>query len=89
MPAYDFRCIACSNVCEVTRPSSDDSPVICPVCGGATKQVFHAVGVHFKGSGFYNTDYSNRAPSTPAPSTSESATPSCPSGGCEGCPAAE
>lgn len=57
MPAYDFRCIECSNVCEVTRSTSDDSAVICPVCGGATKQVFHAVGVHFKGSGFHNTDY--------------------------------
>jgi putative FmdB family regulatory protein len=85
MPSYDFRCKECSHVCEVTRPGSDDSPVVCPVCGGDTKQVFHPVGVHFKGSGFHNTD--NRRPEK------VSDAPSCPaageSGGCAGCPAAE
>jgi putative FmdB family regulatory protein len=87
MPAYDFRCVDCSNVCEVIRPGRDDSPVACPVCGGATKQVFHPVGVHFKGSGFYNTDYRHSS-SLPAPSAPASA-PSCPAGGCESCPSAE
>jgi putative FmdB family regulatory protein len=86
MPAYDFRCTACSNVCEVRRPASDDSPVPCPVCGAATKQVFHPVGVHFKGSGFHNTDNRKTAPPTdPSP-------PTCPASGesgCAGCPAAE
>jgi putative FmdB family regulatory protein len=86
MPAYDFRCVACSHVCEVTRPSSDDSPVVCPVCGGATKQVFHAVGVHFKGGGFYNTDHPKAPVSAPV---SSGEAPPCPSGGCENCPAAE
>ena len=84
MPAYDFRCVECSTICEVTRRSSDDSAVLCPECGGATKQVFHLVGVHFKGSGFYNTD--SRTSSAVAPA----AAPACPSGGsCAGCPAAE
>jgi len=84
MPAYDFRCIECSSVCEVTRSPRDDSPVTCPECGGATKQVFHAVGVHFKGSGFHNTD--NRKVPAPEPVSP----PACPSGGgCAGCPAAE
>jgi len=85
MPAYDFRCTSCAHVCEVTRPGSDDSPVPCPMCGGVTKQVFHPVGVHFKGSGFHNTD--NRKPAAP-----ESAPATCPAsdgGGCAGCPAAE
>jgi predicted nucleic acid-binding Zn ribbon protein len=45
--------------------------VDCPACGGDTKQVFHAVGVHFKGSGFHNTDY------RPKPASSD----------CDSCPA--
>jgi putative FmdB family regulatory protein len=88
MPAYDFRCVSCSRVCEVTRGARDDSPVRCPACGGETKQVFHPVGVHFKGSGFHNTD--NRK-AEPAPAT-EGEAASCPAadaGTCEGCPAAE
>jgi len=78
MPAYDFRCIECATVCEITRPGSDDSPVPCPSCGGATKQVFHPVGVHFKGSGFHNTDY--------RPKPAAEAAPACPSAsaGCGG-----
>jgi putative FmdB family regulatory protein len=83
MPAYDFRCVDCATVCEVTRPARDDSPVSCPACGGATKQVFHPVGVHFKGSGFHNTDNRKAEPAVTAE------TPSCPDGGCAGCPAAE
>ena len=85
MPAYDFRCTRCSTVFEVTRSGSDDSPLSCPECGGATKRVFTPVGVHFKGAGFYNTDSRNPPVSAPA------AAPACPSagGGCAGCPAAE
>jgi putative FmdB family regulatory protein len=84
MPAYDFRCTSCSAITEVRRPSTDSTDVVCPICGGPTKQVFHPVGVHFKGSGFHNTD--NRKPSK------EESAPSCPSAGgegCAGCPAAE
>lgn len=66
MPAYDFRCTACGTITEVTRPAADDSPVACPQCGAATKQVFHPVGVHFKGSGFHNTDYRPK-PASEAP----------------------
>lgn len=84
MPAYDFRCKDCSETFEVNRSSSDDSPVPCPICGGETKRVFTPVGVHFKGSGFHNTDYKPK----PKPSESE-----CGSAGskpeCKGCPAAE
>lgn len=86
MPSYDFRCVKCSTVREVTRSARDDSPVTCEECGGETKQVFHPVGVHFKGSGFHNTD--NRRPETKPTDA-----PACPAagdgGGCAGCPAAE
>jgi len=72
MPAYDFRCLKCGSTCEVVRPVADRSPVVCPTCGGDTKRVFTPVGVAFKGSGFYNTDYKNagKAPK---------AEPACPS----------
>jgi putative FmdB family regulatory protein len=85
MPSYDFRCVVCAAVREVTRSARDDSPVVCPECGGATKQVFHAVGVHFKGSGFHNTDNRKAVHEEPA------AGPACPASGtgCAGCPAAE
>jgi putative FmdB family regulatory protein len=86
MPTYDFKCIACAVVTEVSRPSSDDSPVACSACGGETRRVFSAVGVHFKGGGFHNTDYKKKD----AP---PSDTPSCDSAGskpaCSSCPAAE
>lgn len=65
MPAYDFKCLSCSTVFEVRRSLSDDSAVQCPECGGDTKQVFHPVGVHFKGTGFFNTD--SRPASSPEP----------------------
>jgi putative FmdB family regulatory protein len=88
MPAYDFRCTECSCVSEVSRPSSDDSPIPCPQCGAPTKQVFYPVGVHFKGSGFHNTDYrraddAGTAADSPCPAA-DSGSPSCAE-----CPAAE
>jgi putative FmdB family regulatory protein len=89
MPAYDFKCTACSKVFEVTRPSSDDSPVACPECSSPTKRVFSAVGVHFKGSGFYKTD-SRKQPKDETPAPAPAACPSAaPGGACEGCPAAK
>lgn len=85
MPAYDFKCKSCSELFEISRPAADDSPVPCPRCGGETKQVFHAVGVHFKGSGFHNTDYRRKdAPSESAPCESAGSKPAC-----GNCPAAE
>jgi putative FmdB family regulatory protein len=89
MPAYDFRCTACGRQFEITRPASDTSPVPCPDCGAETKRVFTPVGIHFKGSGFHNTDY-KKSPASPA--STGSPEPSCPSagasGGCANCPAA-
>lgn len=85
MPAYDFKCRTCSRVFEVSRSSSDDSPVACPDCGGATKRVFSAVGVHFRGSGFHNTDYRPKpAEAPPAPACGAASSSGC----CADCPAA-
>ncbi|MDO8964087.1 MAG: zinc ribbon domain-containing protein [Coriobacteriia bacterium] len=84
MPAYDFKCKKCSEVFEITRPASDDAAVPCPMCGGETKQVFHAVGVHFKGSGFHNTDYRKKEAPAEGGCAAAGSTPAC-----GGCPSAE
>jgi putative FmdB family regulatory protein len=94
MPAYDFKCKTCSEIVEVNRSATDDSPVPCPKCGGDTKMVFHPVGVHFKGSGFHNTDYKSRSADTAGDPAGEPAAPApCSSAGskpaCDGCPAAD
>jgi len=79
MPAYDYKCTACSKVFEIVRPPRADAAVPCPTCGAATKQVFHAVGVHFKGSGFHNTDYRKKEPAAAesAPCEAAGSTPAC------------
>lgn len=90
MPAYDYRCTACDVVFEVVRSISDSTAQTCPHCGGDTKRVFTPVGVHFKGSGFYNTDSRKAAaPETKEPAASTGSCPASASGGCAGCPASE
>jgi putative FmdB family regulatory protein len=84
MPAYDFKCTRCSTVFEITRPSSEDSMVPCVECGADTKRVFSPVGVHFKGSGFHNTDYRPKPKEESAPCDSTGS-----SSACAGCPAAK
>lgn len=65
-------------VTEVTRPSSDDTPVLCPECGDEMKRVFQPTGVHFKGSGFHNTDYAKKErPSVDSACGSAGSGPAC------------
>ncbi|MBA3301938.1 MAG: zinc ribbon domain-containing protein [Thermoleophilaceae bacterium] len=56
MPLYEYKCEK-GHLMEVLQSMSDDPVTECEKCGAATKRVFHAPAVHFKGSGFYNTDY--------------------------------
>ena len=56
MPIYEYRCENGHNF-EVMQRMSDDPITKCQVCGAPVQRVFHPVAVHFKGSGFYNTDY--------------------------------
>jgi putative FmdB family regulatory protein len=86
MPAYDYKCKVCSEVFEIVRKSSDDAAVPCPACGGETKQVFHPVGVHFKGSGFHNTDYRKKEPAATESTPCEAAGSKT---ACGNCPAAD
>jgi putative FmdB family regulatory protein len=59
MPFYEYRCDA-GHRFEVMQRMSDDPVAECSSCGRPVQRVFHPVAVHFKGSGFYNTDYGKR-----------------------------
>ena len=59
MPIYEYRCKK-GHTFEVLQRFSDDPVSSCEVCGIPVQRVFHPVAVHFKGSGFYNTDYGTR-----------------------------
>ncbi|MGA9102753.1 FmdB family zinc ribbon protein [Aeromicrobium sp.] len=56
MPTYQYLCTECGEALEVQQSFSDDALTVCPVCEGRLRKVFNAVGVVFKGSGFYRND---------------------------------
>jgi putative FmdB family regulatory protein len=56
MPIYEYRCEN-DHLFEVMQRMADDPLQACTICGAPVQRVFHPVAVHFKGSGFYNTDY--------------------------------
>lgn len=60
VPTYRYVCTDCGNQLEVVQKFTDDALTACPTCEGRLRKVFSAVGVVFKGSGFYRTD--SRAP---------------------------
>lgn len=56
MPTYQYRCTTCAGELEVVQKFTDDPLTECPACPGDLRKVYNAVGVVFKGSGFYATD---------------------------------
>ena len=56
MPTYQYSCTDCGHFFEAVQSFSDDSLTVCPQCEGRLRKVFNAVGVVFKGSGFYRND---------------------------------
>ena len=56
MPTYAYACTECDHRFEAVQSFSDDSLTVCPECEGRLRKVFNAVGIVFKGSGFYRTD---------------------------------
>jgi putative FmdB family regulatory protein len=56
MPIYEYRCEN-GHLFEVMQKITDDPVTECQECGAPVQRVFHPIAVHFKGSGFYNTDY--------------------------------
>ena len=59
MPIYEYRCEN-GHTFEVMQRMTDDPVSSCQTCEAPVQRVFHPIAVHFKGSGFYNTDYGTR-----------------------------
>lgn len=76
MPTYSYRCTACDNAFDIQQSFTDDSLTVCDQCGGALRKVFSAVGIAFKGSGFYATDHGAASKSASSATASEGASSS-------------
>ncbi|MEV6713024.1 FmdB family zinc ribbon protein [Lentzea sp. NPDC051208] len=72
MPTYQYACTACEHRFEAVQSFSDASLTECPECSGKLRKLFGAVGVVFKGSGFYRTDSRSGAAKSAASTTSSS-----------------
>ncbi|MFF4212465.1 FmdB family zinc ribbon protein [Streptomyces sp. NPDC001796] len=81
MPTYQYQCTECGEGLEAVQKFTDDALTECPNCGGRLKKVFSAVGIVFKGSGFYRNDSrGSSSSSSPASSKSSSSSSSSDSG---------
>jgi len=83
MPIYEYRC-GQGHKFEVMQRMSDDPVASCATCDAPVERVFHPVAVHFKGSGFYNTDYGTRKRSREQREGGEGGGKSPPDGGSSG-----
>lgn len=59
MPTYEYRCDN-DHTFEMTQPMSEDALDTCTICGAPARRILFAPAVHFKGSGFYTTDYARK-----------------------------
>lgn len=75
MPTYQYQCTECGNGLEAVQKFTDEALTTCPDCQGRLRKVFSAVGVVFKGSGFYRTDSRSSSSSAVGSSSSSSTTP--------------
>jgi putative FmdB family regulatory protein len=80
VPTYQYACTECGHSFEQVQSFSDDTLTVCPECQGRLRKVFNAVGVVFKGSGFYRNDsrgkQASSEPAAAAASSSDSSTSS-------------
>ena len=60
MPTYEYRCSDCGHQFEVSQRMSDEPITECEVCGGQVSKLLFAPAIHFKGTGFHNTDYASK-----------------------------
>ncbi|MFD9303318.1 FmdB family zinc ribbon protein [Streptomyces sp. NPDC060048] len=74
MPTYQYQCTECGEGLEAVQKFTDDALTVCPSCDGRLKKVFSAVGIVFKGSGFYRND-SRGASSSSTPASKPASTP--------------
>jgi putative FmdB family regulatory protein len=64
VPTYQYSCTECGEPLEVVQAFTDDTLTECPECGGKLRKLYNAVGIVFKGSGFYRTDSRSGSSST-------------------------
>ncbi|MER7462929.1 FmdB family zinc ribbon protein [Streptomyces sp. NPDC097981] len=76
MPTYQYQCTECGEGLEAVQKFTDDALTECPNCHGRLKKVFSAVGIVFKGSGFYRND--SRGASSSSTPASKPSTPAAP-----------
>ena len=77
MPTYQYACTACGHQLEAVQAFSDEPLTVCPACEGRLRKVFSAVGIVFKGSGFYRTDSrADKSNGSTAPAKESSSTSS-------------
>lgn len=74
MPTYQYQCTECGEGLEAVQKFTDDALTVCPSCNGRLKKVFSAVGIVFKGSGFYRNDSRGSSSSSSPASASKSST---------------
>ena len=70
MPTYEYECQQCHERVEAVQKFTDAALTVCPHCGGELRKVFSAVGIVFKGSGFYKND--SRGSKTDSPKSESS-----------------
>ena len=81
VPTYEYRCISCEHQFERFQRMSDDPVKECEVCGEPVMRLLFPVAIHFKGSGFYSTDYAKRNRIATGGSTNSAAASESNSGG--------
>ena len=84
MPTYQYQCTECGEALEVVQKFTDDALTICPNCEGRLRKVYSAVGIVFKGSGFYRTDSRGSNSSSSAGGSSSSSSSKSSDGGSGG-----
>jgi putative FmdB family regulatory protein len=80
VPTYQYACTECDHAFEQFQSFTEDALTVCPRCEGRLRKVFNAVGVVFKGSGFYRTDSRNGSGNGSSSDTSSTSTESTKTG---------
>jgi putative FmdB family regulatory protein len=83
VPTYQYACTACGHQLEAVQSFADEQLTECPACQGKLRKLFSAVGIVFKGSGFYRTDSRSSSKSEATASPTASSATSSTNGGAE------
>jgi putative FmdB family regulatory protein len=89
LPTYAYRCGTCSHQFERFQKMSDEPVMECELCGSDVQRVLFPVAVHFKGTGFYTTDYARKKSMAACGKSGSCSEESCPAAAGESSPKAE